>query len=230
MKRIPGLRFVTRRLERGYVLLTMSLFLMLLALAAMTAAPDIAFQIRREREEELIHRGVEYSLAIRRFSKKTGKFPTRLEDLQDTYGLRFIRKLYKDPMTGKDFRLLHASDIRPNEGVVNLNPPKPGETGQSGNQPDLNQQQSLRGKNWVTADRDHSGQVIYGVASTSHERSIREFNHKDHYDEWLFFYDPALDRGYVIKGPSTPFVPGAAAGGAGTAGNSNEEPRQQDHP
>jgi len=107
--------------QQGYVLLTMMLFLTLVLIAATAAAPKIAFQIKRDREEELIHRGVEYSRAIRKFSKRTGRFPNRLEELEDTSGLRFIRKLYKDPITGGDFKLLHVSDIRPSSGVTNLN-------------------------------------------------------------------------------------------------------------
>ncbi len=110
----------SRRRERGYVLLTLLLFMALLIIAAGTAATDIAFSIRREREEELIHRGVQYRRAIRAFTKKTGRFPMRLEELDNTDGQRFLRKHYKDPITGKDFKLVHMSDIQiyANPGAV----------------------------------------------------------------------------------------------------------------
>ena len=40
------------------------LFVALLAIAAGAVAPTIAFEVRRDREEEMIHRGTQYSRAI----------------------------------------------------------------------------------------------------------------------------------------------------------------------
>ena len=48
------------------------------------------------------------------------------------------------------------------------------------------------------------GGPIVGVASTSKAQSIREFNHKNHYDKWQFIYDPTMDRGGLIKTPAQP--------------------------
>lgn len=84
----------------------------LLVIAAGAAAPNIAFEIKRDREEELVHRGVEYSRAIQRFAKANARYPLRLEELQSTGGMKYIRKLYKDPITGGDFKLLYMSDVR----------------------------------------------------------------------------------------------------------------------
>src|SRR5271169_4107876 len=109
--------------QRGYALLMLLLIVSLLTIAATAAAPGIAFQIKRDREEELVHRGVQYSRAIRRYAKRTGRYPLRLEDLTDTGGLRFIRKLYKDPVTGGNFRLLHSADIRSFGSTPSLNAP-----------------------------------------------------------------------------------------------------------
>jgi len=98
--------------ERGYVLMTMLLFVALLAIGATAAIERIDMQVKRDREEEMIHRGVQYSRAIRNFVKKFGRYPTRIEDLEETNNLRFLRKRYKDPITGKDFKLLHMGDIQ----------------------------------------------------------------------------------------------------------------------
>ena len=88
------------------------LFVALLAIAAGALAPSIAFRVRRDREEEMIHRGVQYSRALRHFVKKTGRYPTRLEELENTNNIRFLRKRYKDPITGKDFKLLHVGEVQ----------------------------------------------------------------------------------------------------------------------
>ena len=49
------------------------------------------------------------------------------------------------------------------------------------------------------------GLPIVGVASTSKDKTIREFNKKDHYNQWQFIYDPSTDRGGLLTTPeSTP--------------------------
>src|SRR5580698_3302986 len=117
--------------QRGYILLTLVLSMAVLSIAAGAIASSIAFQIKRDREEEMVHRGVQYSRAIRNFVKKTGRYPSRLEELQDTNGQKFIRRLYKDPITGRDFKLLHMSDVASLGAPPNLNPSN-SQTGASG--------------------------------------------------------------------------------------------------
>ena len=60
----------------------------------------------------MIHRGVQYSRALRKFVKKTGRYPTRMEELENTNNIRFLRRRYKDPITGKDFKLLHVGEVQ----------------------------------------------------------------------------------------------------------------------
>jgi type II secretory pathway pseudopilin PulG len=98
--------------EDGYVLLTLLLILALMIIFAAAITPSITFEIRRDREEEMIHRGVQYARAIRAYYKKFGRYPTKIEDLENTNNLRFLRKRYKDPITGKDFRLLHFGEVK----------------------------------------------------------------------------------------------------------------------
>src|SRR5208282_6218748 len=61
------------------------------------------------------------------FNTSTGSLgvPSRLEELENTNNLRFLRKRYTDPMnvdreTGKekDFKLMHQADISLNNGPV----------------------------------------------------------------------------------------------------------------
>ena len=71
----PDSNVPSRRSERGYILLMLMLFVTLMVIAAGVAAPTIAFRVRRDREEEMIHRGTQYSRAIQRYVKKTGRYP-----------------------------------------------------------------------------------------------------------------------------------------------------------
>jgi type II secretory pathway pseudopilin PulG len=56
------------------------------------------------------------------------------------------------------------------------------------------------------------GGAILGVASTSKATGFHEYNEKSKYDQWLFIYDPTMDRGGLITGPynSKAFVGQAA--------------------
>jgi len=90
-----------RRSERGYILITLILFVALIAVAATVMLPIVVFQVKRDREEELIHRGVQYSRAMKHFVKKFGRYPTRLEELENTNQVRFLRKRYKTPSLAK---------------------------------------------------------------------------------------------------------------------------------
>lgn len=103
--------------ERGYVMLYLLLLMALGVIAAAVVAPKIAFEIRRDREEEMIHRGAQYSRAIRLYYRKFGRYPMKVEDLENTNQMRFLRKRYKDPLNCKDgkcadFRLLHYGEAK----------------------------------------------------------------------------------------------------------------------
>ncbi len=117
--------------EQGYVLITLILFVALLAIAAVAMAPTFAFELKRDREEELIHRGMQYTRAIQHYYKKFGRYPTRLEDLENTNQVRFLRRRYKDPVTGKDFKLLHLQDVQMsvNAGLGGVGAGAPGSGG-----------------------------------------------------------------------------------------------------
>jgi type II secretory pathway pseudopilin PulG len=249
------------------------LFVALLAIAAGALAPSMAFQVQRDREEEMIHRGVQYSRAIRRYVKKFGRYPSRLEELENTNNMRFLRKRYKDPITGQDFKLLHVGEVQltgaagiagaaalgasavPGTaafGGANTMLGGGGLTNQNGagvtgtvtstpaltSSPDNSDQDAGQVKSGSTdqsskagsadqskTDQDQpdggtagnqlsskvfGGGPIVGVASTSKAQSIREFNHKNHYNQWQFIYDPTMDRGGLITTPAQPALQVAA--------------------
>src|SRR2546425_5525285 len=76
------------------------------SILAAAAVPAYQMQAKREREAELIFRGEEYTRAIQKYQRKFGVYPSTIDQLVSTNGLRFVRRAYKDPITQKDFRLL----------------------------------------------------------------------------------------------------------------------------
>jgi len=68
-------------------------------------------QMIRDREEELVHRGVEYERAVRKYYRKFGAYPPSLEMLESGNHMRFLRKRYKDPINGQDFKTLSYADV-----------------------------------------------------------------------------------------------------------------------
>ncbi|HLJ86877.1 MAG TPA: hypothetical protein VKZ53_08635 [Candidatus Angelobacter sp.] len=98
--------------QEGYILISIMLIMTLMLFTLAIEAPRIAQQIKREKEIELEHRGTEYAKAIAKYTRKFGHPPVSLEQLENTNNLRFLRKRYKDPMTGKDdWQLLHQGDV-----------------------------------------------------------------------------------------------------------------------
>jgi type II secretory pathway pseudopilin PulG len=92
--------------------MTLLMMIAIMGIMAATLVTSIKFDIKRDREEEMIHRGVQYSRAIRAYYKKFGRYPATIENLENTNQMRFLRKRYKDPLTGKDFKLLHFGEAK----------------------------------------------------------------------------------------------------------------------
>src|ERR1700690_4109372 len=99
LQKISAARSLHRRNQHGYMMITLMLAFALVSLALLAALPDIARQIQRDREEELCHRGDQYMRAIQHYYRTLGRYPTRIEDLENTNNVRYLRKRYTDPMS-----------------------------------------------------------------------------------------------------------------------------------
>jgi len=128
-----------RRGEGGYALALMVFMLALIALATLTAVPDILTNGRREKEEEMIWRGKQYVRGIRLYVRYyqahggTTRFPTSMEDLtKNKVGIRFMRQAYKDPVNSVDgsWRMIYVGPNGQLIGSLKSRPLMPG--GQSG--------------------------------------------------------------------------------------------------
>jgi hypothetical protein len=115
----------TRR-QSGYALMLAVFLTALLLLTTLVAAPSIRTERQREKEEEMIWRGKQYVRAIKLYYRKTGRFPTSLEDLTKpkTGSLRFLRQAYKDPMNKEDgtWRLIYVGPA--GQLIGSLKPPQ----------------------------------------------------------------------------------------------------------
>jgi type II secretory pathway pseudopilin PulG len=306
-----------RQREGGYLLLAVLLMMAFMIIAASIAAPRIVQQIKRDREEEMIHRGTEYARAIKRFYKKFGRYPANLEQLDNTNQIRFLRKRYKDPLTkdGK-WKLLNYGEMatllnpstpgtpaaalaaqgqgafgQPN-AVTSVSPtgttssPSPGNVlststtgfdqstpqqqqqqqpqpvgvvgaipggfgnsaqgnaqqgnspftntfslgsntasnpGQQGNAAQAQQSAGGTGTGNQTLGQTFGGGAIIGVASVSKDPTIRIYNKKKTYDEWVFIYNPLTDNqpNVLLRGPYQPTIIGGAQVGT-PAGQLNQ--------
>src|SRR5450631_1718225 len=287
---LPEISPRRRRRDRGAMLLAVLFMMAIMVIVAMAVAPSFVQQMKRDREEEMIHRGTEYARAVKKFYKKFGRYPANLEQLDNTNQIRFLRRRFKDPLS-KDgqWKLLRYGDIQVltggammgaqgaqlgnQAGLQGLASPLTQATGQSGNNlgastapagAQLSPQQTslppsdqtpgaaqtsgaaspfilpssddagqsgsnpvpgvgqtgnpIRGQaagapgqtgsnnsifgNSGVGGQTFGGGAIVGVASKDKETTIRIFNKKKTYDEWMFIYSPAMDRmNVLLRGP-----------------------------
>lgn len=98
-----------RARQRGSALLVVLVFAAIVAIMLYKELPIAAFEAQRQKEELLISRGNEYKRGVRLFVRKIGRFPSSIAELENTNRMRFLRRRYTDPLTGKDdWRLIHA--------------------------------------------------------------------------------------------------------------------------
>jgi type II secretory pathway pseudopilin PulG len=148
----------SRSSQSGYVLLALMLTMTLILVALALEAPRIGQQIKREKEEELVHRGKDYATAVKRFVHKNGgRYPVSVEQLENTNHIRFLRKKYVDPMTGdSDWKMVHVG-----EAEIKIPAPNPGLSVGGGQNPGL-------GGGTVTPNTNQPGVVTPppGIAQT----------------------------------------------------------------
>jgi hypothetical protein len=117
---------VRRGSQSGYAILLVLFFVTLMLLATISVAPNILTEGRREREKEMIWRGKQYARGVKMYYRKTGKFPTSMDDLVKPKlgSVRFMRQAYKDPMNAKDgdWRLIYVGPT--GQLIGSLKPPQ----------------------------------------------------------------------------------------------------------
>lgn len=98
-----------RATQQGSALLIVLVFAAIVAIMLYRELPVVAFEAQRQREALTVSRGNSYKRAVKLFVRKVGRFPSTLDELENTNRMRFLPHRYVDPLTGKDdWRLIHA--------------------------------------------------------------------------------------------------------------------------
>ena len=208
--------------QNGYAMAALLVAMAIMAVM-MTVAMPVWRQIgQREKEEELVFRGQQWARAVGLFQRKyANAAPPNLDVLVQQ---RFVRKKYKDPITGKDFLPLLAGQAGANTGAG-------GQGGRGGGQPATGGQTAAGAQvgqpSAIGTPAGASGGVI-GVVSESKATSIRVYNGRSHYNEWSFVFVPQVQQPGAggAPGTGTPGQPGRGGqpnqpGGPGGGRNSN---------
>jgi type II secretory pathway pseudopilin PulG len=195
--------------DRGYAMAALLVGLTVAAVLMSAALPVWSHYVQREKEEELIWRGQQYARAIGLFQRKyANTFPPTVDVLVEQ---KFLRKKYKDPVTGEDFQPIPATGM-PGGGLVAM-PGMPavpgGATGTAGTSQPARTLQPPRPAGQMTSigTTVQSGAGIQGVVSKSDKSSIKIYNGRTKYNEWAFVYMVSA-QSIQPGGPQPGGVPG----------------------
>ncbi len=163
---VIGKMFFKNR-KKGYALLTAIVAVNIFAILALTARSMWETESQLDLEEELLFRARQYKTAIELYLKKNiNVYPN---DLKILYEKKFLRKLFKDPMTESgEWNIVMRGGIGGKKGLLLV--------------PEEMVEQ------YITKAR------IVGVCSTSIEEGIREYRGKKRYSEWAVYVGEKLDK------------------------------------
>jgi type II secretory pathway pseudopilin PulG len=192
-----------RRSAGGYTLVALLVGLTVASILIASVLPLASAQAQREREAELIFRGLQYAEGIRVFRRRFGRYPNSLKELLEVKP-RSVRKLWKDPMTEDgEWGIVSVAGApiaapggglpgprptptpRPTPGPFPSRTPGPGEAGAAG--------------------------PVMGVYSKSTTRGYRLWDGREAYNEWRFT-EASLGGKGIPEGASGP-GPGIGGGG-----------------
>jgi len=200
--------------ETGYAMAALIVAMGIMALMMTVVMPVWKQTTQREKEEELVFRGMQYVHAIGLYQRKfANAYPPNVDLLVDQ---RFLRKKFKDPITKDDFVVLPPGQALPGAPVQGA--------GQRGGPPATTNTTTGRGSASTTAPQPSTSQPssrgglapigmqpggigggttagVAGVTSKSKDQSIRLYNGRNHYNEWAFVYTPQLQAGQTSTSP-----------------------------
>jgi type II secretory pathway pseudopilin PulG len=190
---------------------------LLVSMSVMAVMLSVALPVwrtaaQREREAELIFRGEQYAQAIELYSRRFGGYPTTIDVLLAD-SQPFLRKRYTDPMTDGEFQVVYLGQMAPQQ------PGMPGQPQGRGGQPGAPgvpapRQPGAPASPFTTQPGGGAGPII-GVVSRSTQPSLRLYNGRGRYNEWMFVATEATQDPGVPGGAQTPGMPAGRGGGIG---------------
>jgi len=191
--------------DGGYILAVLLVSLAVGAVWMSALLPAWRQQAIREKEAELVFRGEQYARAIALYNRANpGTLPPSIELLVSQH---YLRKAYKDPITGEDFLYL-GSGIPGQLGSTTTSSAigtgiEPGTLGQNAPTGTAGPVQAPSG----LALQSSAMRGIYGVRSRSAETSIRIYNGFQQYNLWAFDFTQALQRLPALPAPPGQGIP-----------------------
>src|SRR5215468_10994805 len=153
--------------QHGYAMVALMVAMSIMAIMMTVALPTWHQMAQREKEAELVFRGQQYARAIGLFQRKSGPgvLPPNIDALVEGH---YLRKKYKDPITGDDFDVVQAGATAGtpgagalDAGTLNANTPGVGTLGPSmanaQSQPGLGGRGSLQSGSGQTAPMGRGG-------------------------------------------------------------------------
>lgn len=221
--------------KRAYNLVVLAVTVTLLNIWVASVLPLWSHQINRDKEAELIFRGLQYAEAIRVFQLRNNRLPTRLEELIEVKP-RSIRQLWENPMR-EDGRWglipMGVNVSGPGQPVQRANDPNNPQTLNPSSgldedpfaQEDSDSEDGAQPGVILSADPDDtfatpSNVPIRGVYHPESKDSIRLFMNKSNLREWQFTADifatmkqgspanPQLVTPFMAKEIGKPWPPG----------------------
>ena len=185
------------------------------------ALPVWSKQAQREREEEYLFRAREYARGVMKWQHKYGaSFPPSLDVLVEQ---RFVRRKYKDPLTGQDFNPVYSTAGPGNQpglgSAGGTNAPGQIATGTStmgsGGTATLGQ---TGGTSSTGQQPATPGAPVIGVVSKSKATSIKVYNGRTRYDQWAVTYQDIKPGKGLPPDLLQAMTAATAAGQAGAGG------------
>lgn len=228
--------------NHGYVMAALLVGMSVMAVLLGAALPVWNKQAQREREEEYLFRAHEYARGVMKFQRRAGPgtLPPTLDVLVQQ---RFVRRKYKDPLSGEDFQPVFQTVNRPGQpgsgafgaatpGAATPGAASPGSgssngtrtgsspssgpaTPPSGGSPlGATPTSGFGGTATSNQGAPGPGAGVIGVVSKSKKTSIKVWNGRTRYDQWAVTYQDVK----AGKGLPPDLIQALNAGGAGGAG------------
>ena len=160
----------------GYAMAALLVGMSIMAVLMGAALPVWSKQAQREREEEYLARATEYARAVQKFQQRAGPgtLPPSFDVLVQG---RFLRRKYKDPITGGDFQPVYQTVAAPGQPAGNATP------GGLVSTPTAQTGGTSTGQGALVP-----GAGVIGVVSKSKAKSIKIYKGRTTYDQWAVTY------------------------------------------